>query len=229
MMGGMIALGVLFGSRRMFIRALLLLLLVGTWNSVLKQWFAWPWFTPYGGYGFPSGHTHALTIVYGYLLGCTKRLWGLGIGLALILCAGAGMVYFEDHRPLEVLGGFLFGVMELLMVLWLDRYDYAEWVLTALACLFVGLWLNVTSPIHTCIWEPFICLIGVITGLALRNLVVWVRILGLELLCIALIPLQLLGYDWRLQFHTPSTYIALFVFGFIFTCLPSLRCALNRK
>ena len=115
------------------------------------------------------------------------------------------------------------------MVLWLDRYDYAEWVLTALACLFVGLWLNVTSPIHTCIWEPFICLIGVITGLALRNLVVLVRILGLELLCIALIPLQLLGYDWRLQFHTPSTYIALFVFGFIFTCLPSLRCALHRK
>jgi len=70
---------------------------------------------------FPSGHTQNSTVVFGFLAAyvCRWLVWAL----SALLIAGVALsrVYLGAHYPQDVLGGFLFGVVCLLLFFWLEK------------------------------------------------------------------------------------------------------------
>ena len=79
---------------------------------------------------FPSGHAlfamifgGLLIILAGDLIQPVKLRRAIQIGLALlILAVGASRVYLGVHYPSDVLGGYLFGAMALLGLVWLRSW-----------------------------------------------------------------------------------------------------------
>ena len=80
-----------------------------------------------GSLSFPSGHAVFAMIFGGLLIMLVGELTGsikirrtlqIGVGL-FILAVGASRVYLGVHWPSDVLGGYLFGVMALLGLVWL--------------------------------------------------------------------------------------------------------------
>lgn len=75
---------------------------------------------------FPSGHAvfamifgGLLIILAGDLVKPPKLRWAIQIGLVLLIMAvGASRVYLGVHYPSDVLGGYLFGAMALLGLVW---------------------------------------------------------------------------------------------------------------
>ena len=67
------------------------------------------------GNGFPSGHTQATVVLWGYLsLHYRKTLlnWIAGI---LIVCVPMSRVYLGVHFPIDLLGGYVIGAVILLL------------------------------------------------------------------------------------------------------------------
>jgi Membrane-associated phospholipid phosphatase len=69
------------------------------------------------GYGFPSGHTEAATLIYGFLAysyfsTTAAARWLVALGSAsAVLLIGLDRVYNGVHWPSDVVGGFAFGVV----------------------------------------------------------------------------------------------------------------------
>ena len=78
-----------------------------------------------GGYSFPSGHSMIAVCVYGYLLylAYTKinnkyLKYGLSILLGIvILSIGISRIYVGVHYTSDVLGGFILGLIELILLI----------------------------------------------------------------------------------------------------------------
>lgn len=82
-----------------------------------------------GGYSFPSGHSMITITIYGYLLYlviCSKMRKSLKILLSTILCCiivsiCISRIYVGVHYASDVLGGFVLGLIELLLTIHLSR------------------------------------------------------------------------------------------------------------
>lgn len=69
------------------------------------------------GEGFPSGHAQSAVLVLGWLAAWSRRRWSLVLAVALVLLIGLSRVYLAVHFPHDVLGGWLIGLMLLVLVL----------------------------------------------------------------------------------------------------------------
>jgi undecaprenyl-diphosphatase len=81
-------------------------------------------------YGFPSGHTVLYTVMFGYLfylsykLGAVNKQLRLGVrvlSLYLISFIGFSRVYLGAHYVVDVLGGYLLGLVLLVAIVVLDK------------------------------------------------------------------------------------------------------------
>jgi undecaprenyl-diphosphatase len=79
-----------------------------------------------GGFGFPSGHVLGATLLYGALLFLAPSLvarralrWLIQIAaVAMIVLTGISRVYVGAHWPSDVIGGYLWGSIALITLIW---------------------------------------------------------------------------------------------------------------
>lgn len=71
------------------------------------------------GYSFPSGHTASYVVFWGTLIfwirTSNKSKWLKDmvyvLGIILILSVGYSRVYLGEHRPIDVVGGYIIGII----------------------------------------------------------------------------------------------------------------------
>jgi len=76
------------------------------------------------GYGFPSGHAQGTTTVWFYLATEVRKkaFWAIAIAVAILV--GFSRLYLGVHYPGDVLGGWFFGLVLVLLYAWLSaRYQ----------------------------------------------------------------------------------------------------------
>lgn len=77
-------------------------------------------------YSFPSFHAYSSTVLYGLLAYFAykylPRPWGLVLGVSLglmVALVGISRVYLGAHYPTDVLGGWILGLLSLLLIIML--------------------------------------------------------------------------------------------------------------
>lgn len=125
-----------FGLMRKRLQAIYLLTVVlSSWimNDMLKVYFARS--RPAGealtiatGYSFPSGHAMVSIAFYGFLAylafsqgGKKGKLAAIALGL-LVFLIGFSRVYLNVHYPSDVLGGWVFGFLILLIWIYIMKH-----------------------------------------------------------------------------------------------------------
>ncbi len=116
-------------DRRMGARLGLLLVLSACVNALAKDLFEQPRPFAYdarvrqivaaSGGGFPSGHTQATVVFWGYVAALSRRAWLWGVAVFLMLFVPLSRIYVGNHFPLDLLGGYVLGTVLLLLYHWL--------------------------------------------------------------------------------------------------------------
>ena len=83
------------------------------------------------GLGFPSGHVMSAVLLYGSVIYLSRYIvrprtarWMLvAVAGFAIVVTGFGRIYTGAHWPSDVLGGYLWGTLTLLLVLWAYRTE----------------------------------------------------------------------------------------------------------
>jgi membrane-associated phospholipid phosphatase len=78
-------------------------------------------------YVFPSGHTQNSTILWGLLAMHVRRWFFWVLGAFLVVGIAFSRVYLGIHYPQDLLGGFFFGIVYLLLFFWLEK-PVGSWV-----------------------------------------------------------------------------------------------------
>lgn len=115
---------------------LLVLAMLSSWaNETLKSLFDLPRPDPArvrqlvdeSSFGFPSNHAQTgAVIVWGYLAAKVRRTWFSVLAVVMIILIGLSRVYLGIHFPQDVIGGWLLGLVILLV--WLRFEDrLADW------------------------------------------------------------------------------------------------------
>lgn len=88
------------------------------------------------GYSFPSGHSCNAVTAYGSLAAHEKKrkfLWILAVVIPLLV--GLSRVYVGAHYPTDVLGGWVLGIIIVMLIPWLRRKIKNRWVFYAVLLL----------------------------------------------------------------------------------------------
>jgi membrane-associated phospholipid phosphatase len=110
---------------------LLVLTMLSSWfNEALKSLFDLPRPDPTrvrqlvseASFGFPSNHAQTGgVIIWGYLAAKVRRTWFSVLAVAMIILIGLSRVYLGIHFPQDVIGGWILGIVILLV--WLRFED----------------------------------------------------------------------------------------------------------
>lgn len=63
------------------------------------------------GYSFPSGHTEGSTVFWGQFALEVRKMWAWLLAATLILLVSISRLYLNVHWPVDVVGGFLLGMV----------------------------------------------------------------------------------------------------------------------
>lgn len=73
------------------------------------------------GYSFPSGHAQGNTVFWGYLAREINRRWAYVVAAVLIFLVAFSRVYLGVHYPVDIIAGFLIGLLLLMGYEFLQR------------------------------------------------------------------------------------------------------------
>lgn len=76
------------------------------------------------GYSFPSGHTQTATTFWTSMIYLFRRVWIYVVGVLMILGAGISRLYLGVHWPMDVIVGWIFGIV--LSILFIKLFDYID-------------------------------------------------------------------------------------------------------
>ena len=76
------------------------------------------------GFSFPSGHTQSTTSFWATLILLIKRPWVYIVGTIMIIGVGISRLYLAVHWPVDVLFGWIFGI--LLSIIFVKIFDYVD-------------------------------------------------------------------------------------------------------
>ena len=102
-------------------------------------------------YAFPSGHTQNSTALWGFLAFNIRRRFLWALAGFLIVGVAFSRIYLGVHYPQDVLGGFIFGVIYLLLFFRLERVARE---LIARQALALQLGLAFLGPIILLVFNP---------------------------------------------------------------------------
>lgn len=156
-------------DRRLGLRVAILLLLSIIMSSMSKLIFHAPrpywfdpqvqlWAAPEFSFGPPSAHAQNAVVMWGLLAYYGRRTWGWIVAILLMGLTGLSRIYLGVHFPMDVVGGWLLGML----VLW-GGLAWGD---------AIASWLKARAP-----WRQFILLfllsVGLtVVGVALR---LWVQ------------------------------------------------------
>ncbi|AAK78583.1 membrane-associated phospholipid phosphatase [Clostridium acetobutylicum] len=63
------------------------------------------------GYSFPSGHTQGAAVFWGCLIKNIRNRYIDMLGYVMIFLVAISRIYLGVHRPIDVIGGFVFGIL----------------------------------------------------------------------------------------------------------------------
>jgi membrane-associated phospholipid phosphatase len=78
-------------------------------------------------FGFPSGHAQTAASVWGRLAADIRRQWVTIVSVILIFLIGLSRIYLGVHFTSDVVGGWLFGLIVLVLFIWLEKPCVSWW------------------------------------------------------------------------------------------------------
>ena len=76
------------------------------------------------GHSFPSGHTQTATTFWTSMMVQFKKVWIYVVGILMILGAGISRLYLAVHWPMDVIAGWIFGII--LSIFFVKLFDYID-------------------------------------------------------------------------------------------------------
>lgn len=119
------------------------------------------------GYSFPSGHTQTATTFWTSMITQFKNIWIYIIGILMILGAGISRLYLAVHWPMDVIVGWILGII--LSILFIKLFDYIDnsknYYILVIIMLIFGVCTYFVGG------EDFYKLFGIYSGFALGYMV----------------------------------------------------------
>lgn len=107
-------------------------------NAVLKAFFKVPLMPHLGpGYAFPSGHAQFGMVLWGWL--CLHHLLKKQTAFIIFIIAGFSMFYQNYHTPIEIIAGYITGLLILILFHRTNVFRYPEWLLIVNCCLMINI------------------------------------------------------------------------------------------
>ena len=103
--------------------------------------------------GFPSGHTQGSVVVWGYLAAAMKKKWLWIFAVIMMILVPLSRLYLGVHDLPDLIGGYIIGLLLLMLFIWLEPVA-VKWlkekslaVLLAISIIIPGIMIAV-SPGH---------------------------------------------------------------------------------